>query len=239
MTKLVLAAALCVSIAAPLAAQSPQEVEREPLVKIQTGETPVDGECLTAQELDLLARLEALTRPTVGVEGVPGIDDGIGDDPMPFDPHYFIGMWKIEGVVPESALGEGGEFAGTETVRHLSGCTYESTIEATLPTGPLTVTSRMFYDRRLVYLVRLEDDSRGFEFLKAGRVGGDPGRVLLAPLADARVREPGRTGAVERPHLHDLPLRLPDPAAHLRGRRPVHQLRDRLVGARGRAGTVA
>ena len=200
MTKLVLAAALCVSIAAPLAAQSPQEVEREPLVKIQTGETPVDGECLTAQELDLLARLEALTRPTVGVEGVPGIDDGIGDDPMPFDPHYFIGMWKIEGVVPESALGEGGEFAGTETVRHLSGCTYESTIEATLPTGPLTVTSRMFYDRRLVYLVRLEDDSRGFEFLKAGRVGGDPGgffshhwRTPAFESQDAQVQLSGRT----------------------------------------------
>ena len=175
MTKLAIAATLSVLVAAPLAAQTPAEVEREPLVKLLPGETPVDGECLTEQELDLLARLEALTRPTVGVEGVPGIDDGIGDDPMPFDPHYFIGTWKIEGVIPESALGEAGEFAGTESVRHLSGCTYESTIEATLPTGSLTVTSRMFYDRRMGYLVRLEDDSRGFEFLKAGRVGGDPG----------------------------------------------------------------
>ncbi len=136
MTKLALAATLSVAVAAPLAAQTPAEVEREPLVKLLPGETPVDGECLTEQEIDLLTRLEALTRPTVGVEGVPGIDDGIGDDPMPFDPHYFIGTWKIEGVIPESALGEAGEFAGTETIRHVSGCTYESTIEATLPAGP-------------------------------------------------------------------------------------------------------
>ena len=158
MTKLALAAALCVLVAAPSAAQSPQEVEREPLVKILPGETPVDGECLTEQELDLIARLQALTRPTVGVEGVPGIDDGIGDDQALFDPHYLVGTWKIEGVIPESALGEAGEFVGTETVRHVSGCTYESTIEATLPSGPVSVTSLMFYDRRMLYLVRLEDD---------------------------------------------------------------------------------
>ena len=200
MTRLAFAATLAVLVAAPLAAQTPAEVEREPLVKLLPGETPVDGECLTEQELDLLARLEALSRPTVGVEGVPGIDDGIGDDPMPFDPHYFIGTWMIEGVIPESALGVAGEFAGTETVRHVSGCTYESTVEAAVDDAPVTIEALMIYDRRATYLVRIEDDSRGFRLVKLGRVGGDPGGYFshhweAAPITreGSSIRLRGRT----------------------------------------------
>ena len=102
-------------VAAPLAAQTRAQIEAEPIQKLRSGETAVSGECLTREELDLLTGLNALRRPTVGVEGD-------GDDPAPFDPHYFIGTWDIEGVLPDSALGEAGEFYGTETVRHLQGC---------------------------------------------------------------------------------------------------------------------
>lgn len=175
MAKLVLFATLLVVIVSPLAAQTPAEVEAEPLVKLQPGETPVDGQCLTRQELDLIAGLDALSRPTVGPEGVKTLKEGDGDDPQPFDPHYFIGLWEIDGPVPESALGESGDFVGTETIRHLEGCAYESTIEASIGDTPFTVTSLMYYDRRSKYLVRLENDSRGVQLLKAGRVGGDPG----------------------------------------------------------------
>ena len=64
-------------------------------------------------------------------------------------------------MLPESPLGESGYFVGTETVRHVDGCTYESTIEATLEDEEITISSRMIYDRRAKYLIRIENDSRG------------------------------------------------------------------------------
>ena len=143
------------------------------------GKTPVPGECLTQQEFDLINALNALRRPTVGVEAD-------GDDPTVFNPHYFIGTWQFEGVLPESPLGESGDFLGTETIRYLGGCTYESTVEATLSDEKIAISSLMIYDRRAKYLVQIEDDSRGFELVRVGSLRGDPGRILLAPLGSAR-----------------------------------------------------
>lgn len=168
LTRAVLLFALGAVAASPVAAQTPEQIEAEPIVKLQPGETTVPGECLTRQELDLLAGLGALSRPTVGVE-----EDG--DDQAPFNPHYLVGAWEIEGVLPDSPLGPAGEFLGTETVRHVEGCTYESLIEATIGDEAVTTQVQMFYDRRSRYLVRLEEDSRGFRLLKSGRVGGDAG----------------------------------------------------------------
>ena len=167
---LVVFTTLFVCVAAPLAAQTADQVEAEPIVKLQPGETVVPGQCLTQQELDLIDGLNALRRPTVGVEG-----EGEGDDMAPFNPHYFVGTWEIEGVLPESPLGEAGAFLGTETIRHVEGCTYESTIEATVADETVTITSRLIYDRRFRYLVRMEDDSRGFQLVKVGAVSGDSG----------------------------------------------------------------
>ena len=163
-------AALLLLTALPVHAQTAAEIEAEPIVKLQPGETPVAGQCLTRQELDLIEGLKALRRPTVGTEGKDG-----GDDRAPFDPHYFVGAWDVEGVLPESPLGEAGEFTGTGTVRHVEGCTYESTIEATVADEPVTVTSRMIYDRGNSYLVRIENDSRGFQLVKVGALRGDSG----------------------------------------------------------------
>ncbi len=150
-------------------AQSPAEVEAEPIVKLEPGETPVSGQCLTRQELDLIDGLNRLRRPTVGVEG-----EEQGDDSAPFDPHYFIGTWKIEGVLPESPLGAG-EFLGTETIRYRDGCTYESTTTGAIGDEPIEIESLLVYDRRAKYLVRIEEDSRGFQLVKTGPIGGDPG----------------------------------------------------------------
>ena len=154
--------------AASLDAQTRQEIAAQPIVKLQPGETAVPGECLTQEEFDLIDALNALRRPTVGVEAD-------GDDQPPFNPHYFIGTWEIEGVLPESPLGESGDFLGTETIRHVDGCTYESTIEATLADEEITISTRMIYDRRAKYLVRIEGDSRGFDLVKIGSLRGDPG----------------------------------------------------------------
>ena len=167
---IVVFAALSLGFLTPVTAQTPEELEAEPIVKLQSGETVVPGQCLTQQELDLIDGLNALRRPTLGVEG-----EGEGDDMAPFNPHYLVGTWEIEGVLPESPLGEAGEFLGTETIRHVEGCVYESTTEATVADEPVTVTSRLIYDRRVGYLVRMEDDSRGFQLVKIGPVSGDSG----------------------------------------------------------------
>ena len=144
-------------------------VSAQPPVKLQPGETVVPGECLTKEELDLNRALLALTRPTVGVERPDS------DDSPRFNPHYFVGTWTIEGVVPESPLGPAGEMTGTEKVRHVEGCTYESTAEIKTPAGAYKVDTVLVYDRQAGYLVRREKDSRGFELLKVGVVGGDAG----------------------------------------------------------------
>ena len=196
MTRLVaFAVLLTVAAGAPVEAQTSAQIEAEPIVKLREGETLTPDQCLSEQELELIDALNALRRPTVGVER-----EGEGDDPAPFDPHYLVGTWNIEGVLPESPLAPSGFFAGTETVRHVSGCTYESTIEAAVDDAPVTIEALMVYDRRANYLVRIEDDSRGFRLVKVGRVGGDPGGYFshhweAAPITreGAGIRLRGRT----------------------------------------------
>lgn len=145
-------------LAQPTRLPPPEPIRQEP------GETAVPGECLTKEELDLIARLEALKRPTV-----------TGDAPKPFNPHYFVGTWRIEGDVPDSPLGSAGPLTGVETIRRVDDCTYEGTMQAQGADGPYTVTSTMIYDPKAKYAVRVERDSRGFELVKMGSVGGDLG----------------------------------------------------------------
>ena len=195
MHKVIVLGLLSVMVPGPLVAQTPAQLEAEPILKLRPGEASVSGQCLTQQELDLISGLNALRRPTLGVEG-----DNEGDDPAPFDPHYFVGVWEIEGVLPDSPFAPSSEFLGFETVEHVDGCVYDSTIEATTLADEVTVESRMVYDRRMNYLVRLEHDSRGFDLLKVGRLGGDPGGYFshhweAAPVVrdGEQVRLTGRT----------------------------------------------
>jgi hypothetical protein len=158
-------------IAGPVVAQTrEQPPPRQPPVKLEAGETAVPGECLTKEELELNSALRALTRPTFGVEAGPN-----ADDPPRFNPNYFVGKWTIEGVLPESPLGPAGDMTGTETFRHVTGCTYEASLQAKVGAGSFTVKSLVVYDRRASYMVKDEQDSRGFRLLKMGIVGGDAG----------------------------------------------------------------
>lgn len=141
----------------------------DPAVKLRPGEMVVPGQCVTQQELDLNQALRLLKRPTRGYEY--GID---ADDPERFDPQYLVGRWTIDGTLADSVLAPAGEFTGTETVRHEDGCNYESSMAADAAGTAFTVESTMVYDRKGI-LVRLERDSRGFQVLKVGPVGGDPG----------------------------------------------------------------
>jgi hypothetical protein len=187
------AAVLALTAASPLAAQTAAQIAAEPIVKLQPGQTAVPGECLTKEQLDLIAALNALHRPTVGVESN-------GDDQAPFNPNYFVGTWTFQGVLPDSPLGVGGNFAGSETVRRVDSCTFESTSVGTSADAKVTVKALTVYDPKAKYMVRLEDDSRGFRLLKVGRVGGDPGGYAshyweIPPLTwqRSKVRLKGRT----------------------------------------------
>jgi hypothetical protein len=154
-----------------LAAQSGKPAPAaQPSVKLQAGDTAVPGECLTKEELELNQRLKALTRPTRGVEAGPD-----SDDPLRFNPSYFVGKWNVEGVVPESPLGPAGEMSGVDTVRHLRDCTYESTLQVKGLGPAFTVKSLIVFDRQAGYIVKLEQDSRGFQLLETGVIGGDAG----------------------------------------------------------------
>jgi hypothetical protein len=135
-----------------------------PLLVRAAGETPVPGKCLFKEDLDLIAARRALTRTTLN-----------NDAEAPFDPDYLVGRWAFEDDVPESAFGPAGPIAGTETIQHVDGCRYEGTTQAKGPAGAFTIKSTLVYDPSAHYLIVLERDSRGFEVLKSGRVGGDSG----------------------------------------------------------------
>jgi hypothetical protein len=75
----------------------------------------------------------------------------------------------------QAALGPAGQISGTETVQHADRCLYEATTQARGPAGAFTIKSTIVYDPSAHYMVVLERDSRGFEVLKSGRLGGNSG----------------------------------------------------------------
>jgi hypothetical protein len=135
-----------------------------PLLVRAPGETPVPGKCLVKEDLDLIEARRSLKRTTLN-----------NDAEAPFDPDYLVGRWTFEYDVPESVLGPAGQISGTETVQHVDGCLYERTTQAKGPAGAFTIKSTIVYDPSAHYMIVLERDSRGFEVLKSGRVGGDSG----------------------------------------------------------------
>jgi len=99
------------------------------------------------------------------------------DDPVPpFDyDQYFPGRWTFEWRVPETALGSAGTITGTEVFATGKDGVYESLIEANGPDGPFTVRSTITYDVEQRRFTRRETDSRGFQVVKTGSIGGDLG----------------------------------------------------------------
>jgi len=160
----ILMAAPVTAIFAQDAPQSNAPQSKPKLLVRAEGETVVPGKCLYKEDLDLIAARNALNRTTLN-----------NDQEAPFDPDYLIGRWKFEYEVPESALGPEGTISGTETIQYSGACLYEGSIQAKGPAGPFTIKATMLYDPSAHYMVTLERDSRGFEVLKSGRVGGDGG----------------------------------------------------------------
>jgi hypothetical protein len=149
---------------APIHGQTAPPASSEPLLVRAPGETPVPGKCIFKEDLDLIAARGALKRTTRN-----------NDAEAPFDPDYLVGRWTFDYDLPESAIGAGGQISGTETIQHTNGCLYESTTQAKGPNGAFTIKSTIVYDPSSHYMLVQERDSRGFEVLKYGQVGGDSG----------------------------------------------------------------
>jgi hypothetical protein len=158
-----LMAAPAVVVLAQVAGPAAPSAAPSPLVRA-SGETPVAGKCLFKEDLDLIEARRTLTRTTLN-----------NDAPVPFNPDYLVGRWSFEYDTPETVLGPAGVLSATQIVQHVSGCLYEGTTQAKGPAGGFTIRTTMVYDPSAHYLVVLERDSRGFEVLKTGPVGGDSG----------------------------------------------------------------
>jgi hypothetical protein len=122
-------------------------------------------QCLGDAELQVLAKLKALTRPTSPDDPVP-----------PFNPDYFVGAWTMEYDAPDSPLAPEGMHTGTLTVRHVDGCYYEGELAAKGPKGvAYTQKIQIMYDAGAKYLTWIETDSRGYTLFKPGTIGADSG----------------------------------------------------------------
>jgi hypothetical protein len=107
----------------------------------------------------------------------PGKGTGLLDQTPKFNMDYFIGDWTFEWVAPDSPLGEGGEIAGTESVKKVwDGRVYENTVKGQGPQGPFTGNGILLYQDTPAgqYATRYEV-TRGLALLKAGPLGGDLG----------------------------------------------------------------
>ena len=130
--------------------------------------------CLGAASVVDTARAQQQPRGQIPDLGRPTES---GDEVPLFDyDAYFPGEWEFEWRTPESPLSSGGMIEGVETFSASEdGRHYTSRIEAEGPDGPFTAQSTVVYLKEQRAFARLERDSRGFEMLKSGRIGGDLG----------------------------------------------------------------
>jgi hypothetical protein len=141
--------------------------------------------CLSDQDLELIAKLKALTRPTTEK-----------DPPPPFNPEYFVGTWSMEYDAPESPLAPEGMQAGTLLVKHVDGCFYEGELTAKGPGGAYKVKIQIMYDPTAKYLTWIETDSRGYTLFKPGSIGADSGGYFTHYFETQGFRVGGPAGKI-------------------------------------------
>jgi hypothetical protein len=125
-----------------------------------------------------------LGRPTAKGDEVPDFDYDM----------YFPGTWTFEWRVPESPLGPAGTIEGTETFAPgEDGRFYQSRIEAAGPGGEFTVESVIAYEKGAKTFARLRKDSRGYDILETGPVGGDLGGFYTIHYESAPFEANGHT----------------------------------------------
>lgn len=183
-------AVLCVLVATAVPARA------------QLGVHPAGGpalQCLSDELKETIRKKKESARRTV---------DGEQEDP--FDPDYFLGVWKMEWVAPDSPLGSAGEVTATLTVKHVEGCYYQGDLEAKAPDGAYRSNIQLVYDLERRYLVWIENDSRGRTMIRVGPVGGDLGGYYthfweqpVITVAGASVRLRGTT-FVQSPSMFQI-----------------------------------
>lgn len=120
-------------------------------------------------------QMPTLGRPTESSDPVPTLD---------FD-EYFLGKWTFEWTMPDSALGPGGDVTGTTIVTKVDGRFYEAVTEAKGPAGAFKARELWAYHRENKTLARQVTDSRGFNYLQFGTIGGDLGGIYNLLLDSA------------------------------------------------------
>src|SRR4029453_11779779 len=90
---------------------------------------------------------------------------------------YFVGKWTFEWSMPESPLGPAGTYSGTTTVSKIDATFYEAITEGEGPSGAFKVRELIAYHKENKTLARQVSDSRGFNYLQFGPVGGDLGGI--------------------------------------------------------------
>lgn len=113
-------------------------------------------------------QMPTLGRPTEGTDQVPLFD---------FDT-YFLGKWTFEWSMPESPLGPAGPYTGTTVFTKVDGRFYEAITEGEGPSGPFKVRELIAYHKENKVLARQVTDSRGFDYMQFGPVGGDLGGIF-------------------------------------------------------------
>ena len=102
--------------------------------------------------------------PTTGKEMVPT-----------FDMRYFVGEWEIEWTPLDTPLLPGGEYTGTETIRHIENGRYlDVTVTLEGPDGSLNGRGIMFLESGPFgsHLTKYVVYDTGFSLLQPGPVGG-------------------------------------------------------------------
>ena len=112
----------------------------------------------------------------------PGATQGgptTGNEIMPtFDMRYFVGAWEIEWTPLDTPLFPGGEYTGTETIRHIENSHYfEVTVQLEGPDVSLSGRGIMFLESGPFgsHLTKYVAYDAGFTLLQPGPVGGDLG----------------------------------------------------------------
>jgi hypothetical protein len=90
---------------------------------------------------------------------------------------YFLGKWTFEWSMPESPLGPAGPYSGTTTVSKVNDTFYEALTEGEGPNGAFKIREVIAYHKDNKTLARDVTDSRGFNYLQFGPVGGDLGGI--------------------------------------------------------------
>ncbi|HEX8029490.1 MAG TPA: hypothetical protein VF491_13545 [Vicinamibacterales bacterium] len=128
-------------------------------------------------------QMPILGRATESTDKVPLLD---------FE-NYFVGKWTFEWSMPDSPLGPAGPYTGTTVVTKIDDTFFEAVSEGEGPAGTFKVREVIAYNKENKTVARQVTDSRGFDYLQFGPVGGDLGGIYNLHFDSAPFTINGKT----------------------------------------------